>query len=262
MWSASSDSMIRRAGVSEAAVHELRGAVKELEAAAEAREAAMARTAKELEATGEQVAVLQAKLAALEARPTQHITANPLMLSMVASVFEFRQGLEMPSHVSELYQLASEAMLERGGAATPQLTQLLHRIFFEAHVAEQRIVTLAHVEAAAARLGADGAAATGELVALVRADQLPLVRLIESEPLQMQAFHLSFQEFYAMRAVSAGGARLPGFRWSAWWTNAVLMGVQVGDAFGAAYPPPPRGSEKAWLAMRPDCFGDTVAVAY
>ena len=26
--------------------------------------------------------------------------------------------------------------------------------------------------------------------------------------------------------------------------------------------PPPRGSEKPWLAMRPDCFGDTVAVAY
>ena len=28
---------------------------------------------------------------------------------------------------------------------------------------------------------------------------------------------------------------MPGFKWSAWWTNAVLMGVQVGDAFGEPF---------------------------
>ena len=31
------------------------------------------------------------------------VTANPLMLSMVASVYELRQGIGMPSTVSELY---------------------------------------------------------------------------------------------------------------------------------------------------------------
>ena len=37
-----------------------------------------------------------------------------------------------------------------------------------------------------------------------------------------------------MRAVRAG-ARLPGFAWRPWWTNAVLMGVQTGAAFGAKF---------------------------
>ena len=58
------------------------------------------------------------------------------MLSMVISVFEFRQGLEMPTTTAELYGIAAEAMLERGGAASPSLLQLLQRIFFEAHVAQ------------------------------------------------------------------------------------------------------------------------------
>ena len=74
-----------------------------------------------------------------------------------------------------------------------------------------------------------------ELRALVVEDQLPLVRLVQKEPLQMQAFHLSFQEYYAMRAIRDGGASLPDFAWGAWWTNAVLMGVQVGDAFGKEF---------------------------
>ena len=71
-----------------------------------------------------------------------------------------------------------------------------------------------------------------EWEALVADDQLPLLRLVRAEPLEVQAFHLSFQEFYAMREICEGGVRLPGFRWDPWWTNVVLMGVQMGDAFG------------------------------
>ena len=37
-----------------------------------------------------------------------------------------------------------------------------------------------------------------------------------------------------MRAVR-DGASLPNFAWDAWWTNAVLMGVQAGDAFGERF---------------------------
>ncbi len=64
------------------------------------------------------------------------VTSNPLMLSMVASVFELRRGVGMPSTIAELYADASEAMLARGGVVSDQLRLLLQRIFFEAHVAQ------------------------------------------------------------------------------------------------------------------------------
>ena len=113
---------------------------------------------------------------------------------------------------------------------------LLQATFFEAHVKQQRVITDEHLHAATARLGSS-ATAVDELRALVKQDQLPLVRLLQTEPLQMQAFHLSFQEFYAMRALVEGGARsLPDFRiGDVWWTNAVLMGVQTGDAVGVKF---------------------------
>ena len=74
-----------------------------------------------------------------------------------------------------------------------------------------------------------------ELRSLVLKDQLPLVRLLQAEPLQMQAFHLSFQEFYAMCALRDGALELPQFHWEVWWSNAVHMGVQTGAKFGDAF---------------------------
>ena len=68
----------------------------------------------------------------------QRVSANPLMLSMIASVFEIRQGVGMPKTIAELYRVASEAMLARGGAATPELRSLLQAVFFEAHVTQRR----------------------------------------------------------------------------------------------------------------------------
>ena len=72
------------------------------------------------------------------------------MLSMIISVFLSRGGLDMPDTVAELYSIASQALLERvdhkeRGAATataavPHLTRLLQRIFFEAHVAQRRVI--------------------------------------------------------------------------------------------------------------------------
>ena len=49
----------------------------------------------------------------------QKVTTNPLMLSMVASVYELRQGVGMPATVAELYEVASDAMLSRGGTSSP-----------------------------------------------------------------------------------------------------------------------------------------------
>eukprot|EP00900_Chrysochromulina_parva_P027515 jgi/Chrpa1/9398/Chrysochromulina_OHIO_Genome00015588-RA len=77
-----------------------------------------------------------------DAPTTQHrVTANPLMLSMVASVFEIRKGLGMPKTVAELYASASDAMLARGGVVTEEVRTLLEVVFFEAHVAQARVIT-------------------------------------------------------------------------------------------------------------------------
>jgi hypothetical protein len=88
-----------------------------------------------------------------DAPTMQHrITANPLMLSMVASVFEIREGLGMPETVAELYASASDAMLARGGGVRAEVRTLLEVVFFEAHVAQARVIT--DVQLLRAALGA------------------------------------------------------------------------------------------------------------
>ena len=64
-------------------------------------------------------------------------------------------------------------------------------------------------------------------------DRLPLVSLLQGDPLQMQSSHLSFQEFYAAQSVCKG-SRLPGappWQWSAWWSNSLKLGIEMGDVF-------------------------------
>ena len=173
----------------------------------------------------------------VDADTRRRVTANPLMLSMVASIAKLREGIDMPRTTAALYEVAASAMLRRGTVSDAAVA-LLQATFFEAHADQQRVVTEKHLGAAARHLDAAarrGGTAVDELRDLVVRDRLPLVRLLQAEPLQMQAFHLSFQEYYAMRAVSEGGVRLPSFRWDVWWTNAVFMGVQTGDAFGERF---------------------------
>ncbi|KOO27955.1 hypothetical protein Ctob_003240, partial [Chrysochromulina tobinii] len=280
------------------------------------------------------------------AAPTmQHrVTANPLMLSMVASVFEIRKGLGMPKTVVELYASASDAMLARGGVVTAEVRTLLEVVFFEAHVAQARVITdvqllrgalgafappgtLADLDAkvvypfqtfkgraeeghyvelldgkgkgqrgviddiyktshsihyrvkledgatierlepeqlassgldkaacraqmaradAASHPALDGAvqalrdeerAAVAEVRERVGQDRLPLLSLLQVEPLQMQSAHLSFQEFFAAQAICSGKYRLPEgspppWQWPAFWANVVMLGNEMGDAFG------------------------------
>jgi Ran GTPase-activating protein (RanGAP) involved in mRNA processing and transport len=282
-----------------------------------------------------------------DAPTMQHrVTANPLMLSMVASVFEIRKGLGMPKTVAELYASASDAMLARGGVVTAKVRTLLEVVFFEAHVAQARVITdvqllraalsafappgtLANLDAKVAnpfqtfkgrpeeghyvelldcawkgqrgvivkddksyspyrspynvklsdgattgwlyakqlassgldeaacrvqmarvdaeRLHAlDGAvqalrdeerAAVAQVRERVGQDRLPLLSLLQVEPLQMQSAHLSFQEYFAARAICSGKYRLPEgspppWQWPAFWANAVTLGSEMGDAFG------------------------------
>jgi hypothetical protein len=274
------------------------------------------------------------------AAPTmQHrVTANPLMLSMVASVFEIRKGLGMPETVAELYASASDAMLARGEVVTAEVRMLLEAVFFEAHVAQARVITdvqllraalgafappgtLADLEAKMAypfktfkgrpekghyvelldggRKGLSGVivqddkssdpykvkledgttmwryaqqlassgldeaacrahmdaerlpalddavqalrdeerAAAAQVCERVGQDRLPLLSLLQVEPLQMQSAHLSFQEFFAAQAICSGKYHLPEgspqpWQWPAFWANAVTLGSEMGDAFG------------------------------
>jgi Ran GTPase-activating protein (RanGAP) involved in mRNA processing and transport len=267
----------------------------------------------------------------------QKVTSNPLMLSMVASVYELRQGIGMPATVAELYATASDAMLARGGVASAELLRLLQRIFFEAHVAQRRLIedlqldeaalgleapeALAKIRAKAAvwepfggraemghyvevtkegqhkgkrgvitfdgklmnyytvtfangtvsgllkpdelrssgldetavlqramaaRAPAVRAACEARLSVALRTalrtvrervlvDALPLLSLVQSEPLRLQSSHLSFQEYFAARALCEEGTKLSGtppWQWPAWWANAVELGAQMGDGFG------------------------------
>ena len=276
------------------------------------------------------------------------MTGNPLMLSMIISLFENMDGAAMPDTLSALYAQASMTMLSRtdsgdgteSGAANavPHLTSLLEAIFFRAHAAQRRLIEEQHVEAAALELGAPaelaaiewpsykGRIRVGQIVRLMRGehagkhgrlnadargslingkepknpfkvrlsdgsssgwikesdlessglernafdskygaegrkvamreaveklsedlrdavravrsrvahDQLPLLTLLQAEPLLMQSSHLSFQEFYCARAIHKGMA-LPGeppWKWTVWWANCLRLGVELGDGFG------------------------------
>jgi vacuolar protein 8 len=342
------------------------------------------------------------------------------MLSMLASVFELRSGIEMPRTVVELYSMASDVMLNRGGATSPELRRLLQALFFEAHVTQQRVIgdqqlneaalgldapfilneireratkaTFKHFErpadacfyltrivtiafspiigllllwflafacllsTAMAAVGGGGVAgsrmkfncldddfeddvkkciyslfpggklgrakrghyvevmkgrhkgkrgvvteqddnhnkflvtfpdgtrsrwlgvfalkssgvtvesetdflrmvmsrpgpaqevreacsrlpkkssdALAEMRERVVRDELPLLSLLQAEPLQLQSSHLSFQEYFTAKALSEEGTRLSGtppWQWPAWWANVLVFGTEMGDAFG------------------------------
>ena len=80
-------------------------------------------------------------------------------------------------------------------------------------------------------------AAVAEVSERVGQDRLPLLSLLQVEPLEMQSSHLSFQEYFAARAICMGKYRLPEgspppWQWPVFWANAVTLGSEMGDAFG------------------------------
>ena len=291
----------------------------------------------------------------------EKVSSNPLMLSMIISIFHLRQTArgtneEMPKQVYKLYEEASAAMLGRAGDRSDAtdnpdgvdaetITQLVETTFFQAHVAQRRIIDESHLELAALELAdekqlslirktldpwpqyrghvqvshfvklvkatppmkAGDAGFVTELFGLrsgstkegpgpankatvrtldglhtmsvplhnlissgltqdevqsrhrqsiakalealadskwihaanllrsrVRQDRLPLLSLLTAEPLTMQSSHLSFQEFYAARAIRKGQHLsrdvLP-WVWQAWWANCLRLGQEMGDDF-------------------------------
>jgi hypothetical protein len=279
----------------------------------------------------------------LDTETEVRITANPLMLSMVISVFLSRGGKGMPKTVAELYETASRAMLERvdrkergaaaAAASANHLARLLQAVFFEAHVTQRRVIedrqldeaalsldapsALAAIRAAHAPFAYEGRAEKGHYVEVVAGehmgkrgvitrddksgspykvtfadgatsgwlyrrqlkssgldeaafhtraaervsaaqvreacaalpeaarealaevrdrvsrDALPLLSLLQTEPLQLQSSHLSIQEYFAACALR-DGTRLSGappWQWPAWWANTVAIGEEMGEPF-------------------------------
>ena len=171
----------------------------------------------------------------LDSSTNERITANPLMLSMVASVYQLRQGVGMPETVMELYEVASDTMLERGAADSDEHRRLLQAIFFEAHTLETREFTGDLLAKVARKAGVSDAVLT-EARDCALQDKLPLLSLLEAEPLQLQSSHLSFQEYFVVRTLCEAGMLLsatpPFWKWSSWWANVVRLGEEKGRDFG------------------------------
>jgi hypothetical protein len=206
----------------------------------------------------------------LDYKTDQRVTGNPLMLSMVISIFQSKKGTDsaMPATITELYKTASKAMLERvdrkergaaaSTAAVPHLTSLLEAMFFEAHAAEARDFGEEQLNRAALALfapaklsnldrnpdsylnfAAELPTKANEVVRAVRErvaqDRLPLLSLLEAEPLLMRSSHLSFQEYFTVSAICTGKFKLPSrsppWRWGAFWVNVVKLGRENGDRF-------------------------------
>ena len=103
--------------------------------------------------------------------------------------------------------------------------------------AGQRAEREAVVRKAFAGLPADSPAkrAVGVLLQSVREDMLPLLSLLQADPFQAQASHLSFQEYLSSKQIEEGGVvfgagDLP-WRWSAAWANVLRLGRELGNGF-------------------------------
>lgn len=62
----------------------------------------------------------------------------------------------MPGTITELYESASEAMLARGGIASPEVRRLIKRTFLEAHAAQRREIEDRMLDVAALSIASPG----------------------------------------------------------------------------------------------------------
>ena len=90
-----------------------------------------------------------------DARSGEKITGNPLMLSMVISIFRSSVSedgeISMPENVSELYGIATSSMLKTIDSmnGAKQIHLILQGTFYQAHVAKTRTITEEHLWKAA-----------------------------------------------------------------------------------------------------------------
>ena len=135
-------------------------------------------------------------------------------------------------------------MLKRSGDSSVELVHALSALFCTGHVKQQRIITEEHLQEAHTLVDADALRTLG---ARALQDRMPLLSVLQVEPLQMQAAHLSFQEYFVARAIceGAGQLKLPielrgsnedvhevELSFEAWWSNTAKLGIEMGDGFG------------------------------
>jgi len=104
-------------------------------------------------------------------------------------------------------------------------------------LARAMVSSAAEVRQACAALPKRTRDALAELRHRVAHDELPLLSLLSTEPLRVQSSHLSFQEYFAARAISEEGTHTklwgaPPWQWPVWWANSVSIGMEMGGAFG------------------------------
>ena len=91
--------------------------------------------------------------------------------------------------------------------------------------------------AALKKLPSEAQSALSDVRERVARDSLPLLSLLQADPLEMQSSHLSFQEYYAATAIRSGRYRLPAgvpppWEWPVSFANTVKFGGEMGEAFG------------------------------
>lgn len=198
------------------------------------------------------------------------VTANPLMLSLLLSIMEHRQGAgdannvcSMPSTLTELFELTTKLSYEAGARdrkmdqdAVYRVQNILETIAFEAHGANQREInenSLVHaVRAMMAHSAQRRSASTSRrnglpvevddavqnIKAMAIRGSLPLITLLQAEPFEMMFSHLSIQEFMFAKGVARGltfSARMEApWNWTARFANSLEFGCTLGEDFGKA----------------------------
>jgi hypothetical protein len=104
----------------------------------------------------------------------------------------------------------------------------------QTYLASTAAATAADVRAASSLLSPPMLDTLREVRTRVLADEMPVLRLLHRDPLQMHASHLSFQDFFAAQYLCEPGVRLTGtppWQWPAWWANTLAIGAETGHAF-------------------------------
>ena len=190
------------------------------------------------------------------------ICSNPLMLSMVISIFK-SSGSCLPSTRYELYEKAVGTMLDRAdfkelgkrtsltnnGTAThpSDITRLLRKAAVHRHHARQKEIRPEHITQI---VGSDETlrATHGHVEAQVANGKLPVLCCLETSPLKLQFAHLSFQEFLVAQTwvrycgfprvvggIMTGFAGVPPLveALDGWWHNAMRMAFEQSAACAA-----------------------------
>ena len=173
----------------------------------------------------------------------ERITGNPLMLTMVCCIYESHRSVDkMPEHVVDLYHTASDIMLSHvekkhraKGGQPQQLKPLLMRIALETHSSIKRQILAKDVDRlldleADEKLQQELRTTWTSVQQQLTEGRIPLLSMLQREPLEFQFSHLSFQEYFTVCAICEGLPLKPEvmpWRWLAWWKNVLRFGGEL-----------------------------------